>query len=269
MRIGFIGGGNMASALIGGVIHSHLATPDEILVSDILPQKRELLKREFSVRTADTSLEVVQQCPVIILAVKPQNLQALAASLKNTFTPEQILISILAGKSRAAILEALGSPLRLVRVMPNLPALVGAGVSAIAEMPDDQDAQSVTQSIFETVGRVAILPESLMDPVTALSGSGPGFVYYLMEAFVQTGIELGFTEQQALQLTLETFLGSCRLLLERSTQPEALRQQVTSPGGTTAAGISEFDSCGLKDVIRRGLVAANQRAKELSNPDTK
>ncbi|HNT34018.1 MAG TPA: pyrroline-5-carboxylate reductase [bacterium] len=269
MRIGFIGGGNMASALIGGVINSGLTPPENIIVCDILEQRRTLLQKEFFVQVSDSAREVVKSAKTVVLAVKPQNLEGVATEIGGLFTSDQILISILAGKPRSAIIAALGQSVRLVRAMPNLPALVGAAITAIAQMPEDIEAQATASSILSTVGKVIVVPEDLMDPVTALSGSGPGYVFYLIEAFVQGGVELGFSAEEALRLTVETFSGSCKLLLERSAEPSELRRQVTSPGGTTAAGLSAFDAGGLKGTIAQGLLAANQRAKELSTPDTK
>ena len=266
MKIGFIGGGNMAEALIGGIIRSELALPQDVIVSDIRPERLDYLEKTYSVRIANGNAEVVTSAATIILAVKPQNLEEISQQVDGVLKADQILISILAGKTRGSIRDALGKDVRVMRVMPNLPALVGCGISAIAETPKDREGETLTATILQTVGEVVIVAEEQMDAVTALSGSGPGFIYFLMEAFTEAGVQLGLQLQIAQKLSEQTFAGASALLSKEAATPAVLRERVTSPGGTTQAGLLALADSGLKGIIEHALQAACKRAVELSRP---
>lgn len=257
----------MASALIGGIIESKLADSHDILVSDINPKTRDYLEAEFTVQVTDDNSKVAGDSDLVILAVKPQNLADVGRELQDQFKPNCLLISILAGKPVSVLKDTLGASLRIIRVMPNLPALVGSGITSIVECPEDPKGQEIAEKIFKTVGQVVVVPEKAMDAVTALAGSGPGFVYAIMEAFIEGGRKLGLSTEAAQQLTIGTFAGACELILKHNEKPEYLRRRVTSPGGTTEAGLKAFADDQLQQTIVDGLHAAAKRSQELSRPE--
>jgi len=266
MNIGFIGGGNMADAIIGGIIRSGLVDCGSVVVSDIAPERLTALLQKHGVRTTDSNSDVISACDTIILAVKPQTLDEISGELSAKLTGSHLVISILAGKTREAVLESLGGKTRVIRVMPNLPALVGAGVTALSETDADFQDMITAETIFRTVGTVVTVPEGQMDAITALSGSGPGFAYYILEAFIEAGQTLGIDKKSAESLAVQTFAGSIRLLTEENAEPSELKERVTSKGGTTAAGIACMEENQLKEIILKTLKSATARAAELSNP---
>ena len=275
--IGFIGGGNMGEAFIGAIIHTGLATASQIHVTDIDPERRRHLAEAYGVHTGTDNRALFDISDIIVIAIKPQQMGTVLADLPPADgtppTTRKLIISIAAGirlKTFETILYARLSPdararLPIVRVMPNTPALVLAGMSGMSPNPmsTPQDL-ALTRLLLESMGKVIMFEETDLDAVTALSGSGPAYVFYLAEAMIQGGISSGLTPENAEALTLQTLKGAICLLEELQESPENLRARVTSPGGTTAAAVGHMDAHQVKDRIAEAIVAATRRADELS-----
>jgi pyrroline-5-carboxylate reductase len=263
MKITFIGGGNMAVALIGGLKKQGFSAAG-IEVVEPQPAARERLTATFGVRCAESVDAAALNCEVVVLAVKPQQLRQAVEPLKGRLTG-QLVVSIAAGLSLRDIGRWLGGYRRLVRCMPNTPALIGAGITGLfADASVDHEGRETADKILRAVGRtVWIADEAEMDAVTAISGSGPAYVFYFIEAIEEAARNMGFAADVAHILAIETFLGAARLA-ESSTDPVAiLRQRVTSKGGTTEAALNSFDADGIKAAIERGVLAAQARGREL------
>ncbi|HXW67980.1 MAG TPA: pyrroline-5-carboxylate reductase [Dissulfurispiraceae bacterium] len=257
--IGFIGGGKMAEALIKGISSKG---NNNIFVSEPLQERRLFLQSEYRIKSTASNKEVADACRIIILAVKPQNMAAVLDDIAASITGENIVVSIAAGITLTFLRERLKTG-KLVRVMPNTPALVQEGMSVLSlcECFSEQDITAVRE-IFMSVGKVLTLPEKYMNAVTALSGSGPAFIALFTEALVAAGHRMGLAREHATELALQTLIGTARLL-ETGMPPEKLREMVTSPGGTTAAGLKTFEERELKNIVADALQAALKRAEEL------
>ncbi|HTY98211.1 MAG TPA: pyrroline-5-carboxylate reductase, partial [Rhodocyclaceae bacterium] len=263
MKITFIGGGNMAGALIGGLKKQGFSVAG-IEVVEPMPEARERLTAAFGVRCAETVDAAALNCEVLVLAVKPQQLRQAVAPLKGRLTG-QLVVSIAAGRSLTDIGRWLGGYRRLVRCMPNTPALIGAGITGLYADPSvDHEGRETAERILRAGGRtVWIDDEAQMDTVTAISGSGPAYVFYFIEAVEEAAGKLGFPAEVAHTLAVETFLGAARLAEASPDSVATLRQRVTSKGGTTEAALRSFDADGIKAAIERGIVAAQERGREL------
>ena len=261
--IGFIGGGNMAEALIKGM---HSRGMKDILVSEPRSERRIELERGYGVRTTPANMEVASSCDIIILAVKPQNMEAVLSETAGGITEDKTVVSIAAGITLSFLASRLKTK-KLVRVMPNTPALVLEGMSVISlcDCFPDKD-MSVVMEIFMSIGKVLTLPEKYMNAVTALSGSGPGFIAFFIEAMRDSGEAMGLNRADASDLAVQTLLGTAKLL-DTGMPPEKLRQMVTSPGGTTEAGLRVFSERGLMGIVKDALDAAKRRAEELGRKD--
>ena len=257
--IGFIGGGNMAEAMIKGMIAEGLK---DIIVSDPRTERRRELEQRYGVKTASSNGEVASSAKIVVLAVKPQVIDEVLTEIAESVGEEKTVVSIAAGVTLAHLQERLRSR-KIVRVMPNTPSLVQEGMSvySLCECFSDTEIDTV-KSILMSIGRVLALPEAKMNAVTALSGSGPGFIAFVVEAMIDAGESLGLTRDDATTLAVQTLLGTARLL-DTGMAPELLREMVTSPGGTTAAGLSVMKEQGLKDIIKAALTAARDRGEEL------
>ena len=265
-RITFIGGGNMARSLIGGLIGAGTAA-ENISVGEPLTELRESLAQDFGIKALAENESAIKHANVIVLAVKPQVMRDALRPLAQTLTENTpLLISIAAGINVASLESWAGGNHAVVRVMPNTPALVSAGISALFANDRVTPAQkNLGESIMRAVGTaVWIGEESLMDTVTAVSGSGPAYFFYLMEALEQAAVEEGLDPKTARLLTLETAFGAARLALESSETPAMLRQRVTSPGGTTEAAIRVLDKTCTNDAVNRAVSAARKRSYELA-----
>ncbi len=264
-RWGFIGAGRMASALIRGMIRAGVATPDRISVSDPLEFARDELSRETGVTASPSNLAVIERSDVLVLAVKPQSMGQVLAELKPAVSPKHLVVSIAAGVTIDTIRDALGADRKVVRVMPNTPALVGEGASAYAMGPNTTKGDETTVHAFlESVGRAVCVPESQLDAVTGLSGSGPAFVYLMIEALSDGGVRAGLPRDVATTLAAQTVLGSARMVLETKLHPGVLKDQVTSPGGTTIAGIHALERAGVRGALIDAVEAAAKRSAELA-----
>ncbi|PPD03298.1 MAG: pyrroline-5-carboxylate reductase [Methylobacter sp.] len=267
-KIGFIGGGNMASSLINGLVASG-HDPALIWVSDINPDIPAALTNALQVNTAQDNAEVVAAVDVVVLAVKPQTLKTVAENLAGSIRIRQpLVVSVAAGVSQASLAAWLGAETAIVRCMPNTPALVLTGASALHANANVSDAQrDLAENIMRSVGITLWLEqESDIDAVTAVSGSGPAYFFLLMEAMEKAALELGLEESVARLLVQQTALGAAKIALESSETPEQLRRRVTSPGGTTEQAINVFEQAGLVALVSKAMHAARDRSIELSKP---
>jgi pyrroline-5-carboxylate reductase len=264
-KVGFLGAGNMAGALIKGLLSAKLYRPQDIVVSDVLPAQLSKIKRAYKVDGIKSNREVARAAQTIILAVKPQILAQVLAEIQPEVTKEKLFISIAAGVPLSRLEEGLGGNARVVRVMPNTPALLGKGIAVVVRgskaKPQDE---KLTLTLFRGVGEaLAVKDETLMDPVTGLSGSGPAYVYLFAEALIAGGIQEGLSPKVATQLTFETLAGATAMLKEAGKSPKELRTMVTSPGGTTLAGLSCLEEGQFSATVAAAVSAATQRSKEL------
>ncbi len=263
-RIAFIGAGNMATSLIGGLLATG-RTPDSITAAD--PDPAQLTRvGELGIMTTQDNAKAVADAAVVVLAVKPQVVRTVVADLADRLNAAQLLLSIAAGVPVGAITRWAGAPLGVVRCMPNTPALFGAGMAAMFanEYVTPQQRAHAT-GIAEAVGDVVwVDTEAEIDAVTAVSGSGPAYFFYLMEAMIAAGIDLGLDPETARRLTLQTARGAALMAIQSDAAPAQLRRNVTSPGGTTEAALNIFESNGLAATIRDALVAAARRSQELA-----
>ena len=265
MNITFLGGGNMASALIGGLLNQGFPA-GQLTVIEISAEGRARLEEKFAVRCYDAAQADALACDVLLLAVKPQQMRAACAPLL-AHLDQQLLISIAAGLRLADLSRWLGGYGKLIRVMPNTPALIGAGVTGLFALPGvSEDEKRQAEQVMQAVGStVWVDDESRMDAVTAISGSGPAYVFLFIEALQQAAGELGFTPQAARQLALDTVLGSARLAAQSADPASVLRERVTSKGGTTEAALRVMDERALKDIVTAAAAAACARSTELGD----
>ncbi len=267
-ELGCIGAGNMAEGIVAGVLRQKLLAPTQILVSDPVEHRRRLFAEHLGVAAAEDNRRVVAESRCVMLAVKPQSFDDVVRPIADAFTSDHLVVSIMAGLSTRRIAEAIGKPrLRIVRVMPNLPIRVGAGMAGLCggEYATPEDVGFVCR-LFEAGGRSVVLEdESLIDAVTAVAGSGPAYFYYVVEAIAAGGIEAGLPPADALALAEHTCLGAARMMIETNEPPAELRQKVTSKGGTTQAAIEHMDRAGVAEDIKQAVLAAFRRARELGN----
>jgi len=261
-HIGFLGAGNMAEALARGLLAGGVP-PSLLLACDVAEPRRKVFEEALRVRATNDQRRLVAESDVVILAVKPQNVSEVLAIISGP-SRAKLFISICAGVSTAFIEKELGDAPRVIRAMPNTPMLVGAGAAALArgKYSADEDL-AVARALFETSAKVIVVKEALMDAVTAVSGSGPAYFFYLVEALAQAGVKLGLPKDSAVALARQTAFGAGKLLVQSPDAPEELRRKVTSPGGTTFAAIAKMEEAGLKEIVIRAVEAAAARSKEL------
>lgn len=257
--IGFIGGGNMAEALIKGILQDG---NKDILVSEPREERRSYLEKTYGIKTTSDNKEVCTNCRIILLAVKPQNMDEVTGEIADALSPDTFIVSIAAGITLAYLSARLRTS-KIIRVMPNTPALVQEGMSVLSLRECIHDKEmGLIKGIFMSVGRVLVLPEKYMDAVTALSGSGPAFFALFAEKMIEAGTALGLTSGDSSELAIQTLIGTAKLL-ETGMPPGKLREMVTSPGGTTAAGLQVFEEKGLGTLVRAVIEAAADRSREL------
>ncbi|MBN1553651.1 MAG: pyrroline-5-carboxylate reductase [Phycisphaerae bacterium] len=263
-ELGVIGGGNMAEAILGAAVRSGFLSADNIVVADVAAQRREKLTKELGLTCVETN-DAPAACPRVLLAVKPQVMGEMLDAEAKKIRDDALVISIAAGLSTAFFDGKLNGRGRIVRVMPNTPMLVGQGASAVSGGPRaTKDDVAWTRKLFTCGGGLEVeVDESLMDAVTCVSGSGPAYFFYFIEAMIQAGVEEGLTPQDALKLATQTCAGAAELLAETGEEPAELRRRVTSPGGTTQRAIETMDAKGVKDHIIAALHACAQRSREL------
>ena len=277
LTIGFIGAGNMAEAMISALIRKEVFPPGNIVVSDMVPERGEFIKKTYNVSFLNDNIDVVEKSDIVVLAVKPQQMTRMLKDLVDlgAFDLKQrrlLAISIAAGVKLETLENSLYAGktgkekqfFPIIRVMPNTPALVGAGMCAFSanSHANSFDIEN-TRRVLGAMGDVLNCDETKMDAVTAISGSGPAYCFYFIEAVLEAGEQLGLTTAEAYQLTLSTFRGSLRLMETQKEPPASLRRKVTSPGGTTEAAISVFDDSQLKQIINSAILAAADRSRQL------
>ncbi len=267
-KLGFIGGGNMAEALLKGLLAASSIGPKDILVSDLLSERLEYLNKEYKVKTTDDNRKLVQKCDILILAVKPQVVKKVLESFSDLVDSNKIIISVAAGISINFIEDALGSErkknISVIRTMPNTPALVQEGATAICggEYSTKRDLK-VAHYIFKAIGETVDIEEIHMDAVTGLSGSGPAYVFMIIEALSDAGVKVGLSREVSNTLTIQTILGSAKLARDGGKHPGQLKDMVTSPGGTTISGLHMLEEGGIRNALMNAVEMATQRSREL------
>lgn len=263
--IGFIGGGQMGEALIRGIIQSGLYQANEISVAEPSQERRDYMTKTYAIKGTPDSTSLWQECATIILAVKPQIMAIVLAASKELAGPEHLIVSIAAGLPLSFYEQGLGrDDCKIIRVMPNTPALVLEGASALSGNKNvTQEELQRCEDIFNKIGKAVILDEHLLDAVTGLSGSGPAYVFTFADAMIDAGIKAGLPRPTAETLTLQTILGSVKLLMESGKHPAELRAMVTSPGGTTIAAQHVLERGAMKGIVMDAIEAAVNRSKEL------
>lgn len=264
INIGFIGAGNMANALIKGLIKSNIFSPEQLAVSDNDRKKLRDVSDKFGIKCCNSNKELARECKVVVLSIKPQVIRDVLEEIKNEISDGHLIISIAAGITIKMIRSVIGRDIPIIRVMPNTPALIQRGMSVLAAGgTTTSNHMDIARKIFDAVGKTIVLDEGMMDAVTALSGSGPGYIFRVMESFVAAGEKLGFDRDTALLLVIQTFLGASHLADESDLPLSQLREMVTSPGGTTAAGLTILEKKGISELIEAVLKAAHDRSVEL------
>jgi len=263
-KVVFVGAGNMAEAIVSGMVAADFCTPEKIVLTDIRPERLADLEAEHGVSTS-TDNSVVKNAEIVVLAVKPQMMEEVLKGIAPVLRKETLVISIAAGIPASKIEAVLGDGARVVRVMPNTPALIGKGASALAAgtLADEADME-VAEAILNCVGLTVRVEESQIDAVTALSGSGPAYVFYLLEGMLAAADEMGLEKETARTLALQTVEGAARLMKDSGEEAADLRAKVTSKGGTTEAAIRSLDAAGVKESIINALKAAEAKSVELS-----
>jgi len=262
-KIGFIGGGNMAEAMIKGLLAGGFPS-ERIMASEPSEVRREHLEDAYAIELTSDNLEVIRKSEIVVLAIKPQIVAEVLEEISGDYSGDKLIVSILAGIACATIEKYFQGAPRVVRVMPNTPALVGEGASAICRghNASKEDLQLVKQ-LFETVGKVQVIDERQMDAVTGLSGSGPAYIYTVIEALADGGVREGLRRDVAHALAVQTVVGAALMVRETGVHPAILRDQVCSPGGTAITGVSTLEKKGLRTTLMEAVSAAAARSREL------
>lgn len=262
-EVAFLGAGNMAEALIRGLLRK-TAKPQHILATARRAERQSFLRQTYSIDVSADNVSAVQKANLVVLSVKPQAMRGLLKSISPHVRPDQLFISVAAGVPLEAIQSELGPQARIIRSMPNTPALIGAGATALSLGAHAQESDlNLAKELFESVGICVVVEENLLDAVTGLSGSGPAYVFLMIEALCDAGVKVGLPRYTALKLATQTVMGSALLLQETGAHPGQLRDQVTSPGGTAIAGLHTLEAGGLRTTLMNAVEAATHRAKQL------
>lgn len=268
-RIAFLGAGAMGEALLRGLLQARVVEPAQVLAADVDGARRTYLAERYGVQVTEDNKEAVANCLTVILAVKPQVAATVLREVGGQFRPGQRLLSVVAGWPLGRLRRFLPSGVATVRAMPNTPCLVGRGITGLSYGEEVTPADRETaKTVFAAVGEVVELPEPLLDAVTALSGSGPAYVFLVIEALTDAGVRMGLPRSTALKLVVHTLAGSVALLQETGTHPAALREMVTSPAGTTAEALAVMEEAGLRGIFGRAVMAARRRAQELAREES-
>jgi pyrroline-5-carboxylate reductase len=264
LKIGFLGAGKMASALARGFVASKLVAPQDMIASDVVEAARTAFGADTGAKVVASNREVAAAADVLVLAVKPDQVPPVLAELRADFQPRHILVSIAAGVTLAKLEGALPGGARVIRVMPNTPALVGASASgyAVGAKATAEDA-ALVHRLLSSVGVAFAVKESLLDAVTGLSGSGPAYVFNMIEALSDGGVAAGLPRDVATRLAAQTLLGAAKMVLETGLHPGALKDMVTSPGGTTIEGLHEMEKAGVRGALMNAVRAAAEKSKKL------
>jgi pyrroline-5-carboxylate reductase len=263
MKISFIGGGTMGEALIKSIIAQSVASPKDITVSDVSQKRRDILKKSYGVKTTDSNPEAIKGAEVIVLAIKPQDMSTVLKEL-GKLPSKQLVLSIAAGVTTETIRKGLNHNC-LVRAMPNMPAQIGEGMTVWTTSAEvSQKQKELAKSILSAAGEeIYVNSEKYIDMATALSGSGPAYIFLIIEALTDAGVHIGLPRDTAEKLVIETVIGSARAVKTMSKHPAELKNMVTSPGGTTTEGILQLETGGLRSLLLRAVIAAYDKAKSL------
>ncbi len=263
-QIGFLGAGNMGEALIHGLLHGHLCRPEQILCSDVRPERLKAIRERYGVKGTSHNPEVVKQSDIIVLAVKPQIMKRVVEEVAKHLDLSTLIISIAAGVPLDAIESCAGKELKLIRVMSNICVSVREGVSAIAGgRHTSKEDLLMAKTIFDSVGKSIFIEESLLDAVTGLSGSGPAYIFLIIDALADAGVKVGLSRDDALILASQTVLGAAKMLIETGEHPGKLKDMVTSPGGTAIAGLHTLEQGGVRTTLINAVEVATNRSKAL------
>ncbi len=263
--VAILGAGNMGTALMKGIINAQLTPPQNICACDVNTEKLDKLKAEWKINTTSDPAKAVEASEVILLCVKPVTLPKILSQIKSVITEKHLVISIVAGVKIAYIQQSLGKEIAIVRTMPNIAATVDEGAAAISFGEHvSPELHEIAIAIFEAVGEVVVVSEENLDAVTGLSGSGPAYIYMVIEAMIDGGVKMGLSRDIATKLAIQTVLGSAKLVKVSGLHPAILRDQVTTPGGTTINAIHELESHGLRSMLINAVTIATRRSEELS-----
>jgi pyrroline-5-carboxylate reductase len=263
-KIAFLGGGNMAEALIKGLIAAGTAKPDQIIATDISLDRLAHLQKTYGIIIHKNNSDAAREAEIIVLSVKPQIIERVLGEIASAIDEKKLVISIAAGIATPKIEKSFKDGSRVVRVMPNTPALVLAGAAALAGGRNTSNEDlALAQRMFNSVGRAVIVEEKLMDAVTGLSGSGPAYVFVIIDALSDAGVKAGLPRALALELAAQTVYGAAKMVLETKEHPAKLRDMVTSPGGTTIEGLHALEKGKLRATLINAVEAATARSKEL------
>lgn len=262
-KIAFIGGGQMAEAMIGGLLAGNLCARDAIWATDPILARGDRLKERFGVQVGENNRQAVEWADVVVLAVKPQSLPDVLEEVGSQFA-DRLIVTIIAGATISGISERVSGTRKIVRAMPNTPVVVREGMTALARGSRVSDEEfHIVRRIFEAVGRVVQVEERLMDAVTGLSGSGPAYIFQAIEALADGGVKMGLPRQTAELLAAQTVFGAAKLVLESGEHPAQLKDRVASPGGTTIAGLHQLEQGGFRATLMGAVEAATRRSQEL------
>lgn len=264
MKLGFIGTGNMASAIMGGIIGEKMISAEEIIGADLLASGREKVKEQFGIQVTEKNQEVVEKAEVIILSVKPQFYEDVINQIKDCVKKEQIIITIAPGKTLAWLAEKFGKEVKIVRTMPNTPALVGEGMTAMCpnEHMEKEETEYVKR-LLESFGRVEVVPERLMDVVVSVSGSSPAYVFMMIEAMADAAVSGGMPRAQAYQFAAQAVYGSAKMVLETGKHPGELKDMVCSPAGTTIEAVRTLEEMGFRSSIIEAMKVCEEVSRNL------
>lgn len=266
LRVAILGTGKMGGILLQAFLKNNLLGPDQIFATVHHPERAQALSVQYGIEMTTDNLAAASQADVILLGVKPVQVPALIEEIRPALTPQKVVISIAASVKTRSIEDAAGCDLAVIRAMPNTPAMLAAGVTALcAGRFVTEEQMAIAQRIFQTVGRTVVVDEKHMDAVTGLSGSGPAFLYIIIEALAEAGVNVGLPRDVATLLAAQTTLGSARMVLETGYHPALLKDAVTTPAGCTVDGILELEEGGLRVTLIKAVKRATQRAKELAN----
>ena len=264
-KICIIGTGNMGEALVSGLVGSGSSSPGKIICTDVREAKLKAIEKEYGVKTTTSNLEAVMKSDIVIYAVKPQIMAAVIKETVEKLDMSKLVISIAAGVPMAALESCLDKELRLIRVMPNIAAAVKEAATAVAagKNASEEDIK-IAMTIFDSIGKTVFIGENyLMDAITGLSGSGPAYIFLIVEALADAGVKVGLSRQEAIFLSAQTVLGAAKMLLETKEHPGQLRDRVTSPGGTAIAGLATLEEGGLRTTLIHAVEVATNRSREL------
>ena len=263
--IGFIGCGNMAKAMIGGIVKSKLISSDMIYASDLTKETLQLAKSEFGINITTDSLEIAKIVDIIVIAVKPNIYDTVLSSIKDVLNTEKIVVTIAAGKTIDSIEKVIGNDMKIVRTMPNTPALVNEGMSALCRNKNitDEDLNTV-KSIFDSFGKSEVVSENMIDAVIGVSGSAPAYVFMFIEAMADAAVSAGMPRKQAYKFASQAVMGSAKMVLESGKHPGELKDMVCSPGGTTIEAVKTLEEKGLRNAVIKAMEDCIEKSKEMS-----